>query len=221
MAPRVLVVEGKIAAGKSTLVKILQQRLAPFYRKIVIVPEPVELWESTGALAAFYKDIKGKSYEFQTFVFISRIKVVREAFEKDPDADLYIIERSPYTDYHIFAAMLHKSGHLEDYQMVMYDIWWNMWMRLWPFMITHVLHLDPGVAKCQERNRIRNRTGEDAVDSDYQTKLGAQHDIFFATQCPHPVHTLKSQVNYCTDMDEQDRIVVGIKEFLTRPYTKI
>lgn len=215
MVPKVLVVEGNIAAGKSTLTELLRKRLTPFFHKIVVINEPVELWVSTGALTAFYKDIKGKAYEFQTFVFISRIKAVREAYEKDPDADLYIIERCPYTDYHIFAAMLHKSGGLEDYQMVMYDIWWNEWMRLWPFKITHVIHLAPGIEKCQERNRIRNRTGEDAVDTEYQVRLAKQHEIFLTTKCPHPIYTLSSKIDYRNDMDEQNRIITEVLQFLS------
>lgn len=213
-APKVLIIEGNIASGKSTFVKLLAELLKPFYNKIVVIPEPIELWTSTGALVDFYSDIKGKAYEFQTFVAITRIKTVVEIYDKNKDADLFIIERSPYTDRYIFAEMLHKSGNLTKHQMIKYNIWHDTWMRIWPFMPTHFIHLSPGVEECQKRCKGRLREGEEMVSTEYQEALHKQHIEFFNDKFLYPLFRIEVRDDFRTDNNVQNKLKLEIQTFL-------
>lgn len=212
--PKVLVIEGNIGAGKSTLIEILASELSTQYPKIVTVLEPVELWKSSGALKDFYSDIEGKAYEFQTFAFSTRIIELREKWDKFPDADLYVIERSPYSDRYIFLEMLYQAGKLTDHQMMKFEYWWKVWIYLWPVKPTHVLHLNPGVPACQERTEKRQRVGEDAVDLNYQIGLQNQHRVFLERHCPHPHLSIDTTEDYRIDLDARRKLVDQVKTFL-------
>lgn len=209
--PKVLVIEGAIGAGKTTLLRILEQRL-PF-AKIVTVPEPVEVWKETGALREFYADVKGKAIEFQTFVFATRLQALKQAWKVEPAADLYILERSPFSDKYIFIAMLHQGGLITDAQLARYNLWWESWIDLWPVTPTHFLHLKPSLAACMERTEKRARAGE-TVTKDYQAALMQQHETFFRVHCSQPVLDISDEVDYREPGPAQDQLVQRVHAFL-------
>jgi len=209
----VVVLDGAIGAGKSTLLQILGTELGKKY-KVVTVPEPVDLWTSTGALADFYRDVKGKAYEFQTFTFATRIQKLQEAWENNPDADIYIIERSPLSDRYMFVEMLHDTGHFTDHQLQKYEIWWNVWIKLWPITPTHFIHIHPGLDACMNRVENRAREGENTIDTNYQQNLIAKHEKFFKTRCPCPHLELNCTSDYRPIGPEREQLLEKIKKFL-------
>lgn len=191
----VLVIEGAIGAGKSTLLTTLNNELSKHYN-IVSISEPVDLWVSTGALEDFYKDVAGKGYEFQTFAFCTRVQKVQRMFEENPNADIFIIERSPYSDKYIFLDMLREAGHITPQQVIKYEIWWETWMKLWPFKPTHFIHLNPGLEVCLARKSARSREGESRVDIDYETALINKHQDFFSAHCPYPILEISDDIDF-------------------------
>lgn len=211
----ILVIEGIIGAGKSTLLKILNDELPKFYNKIVIVEEPVKLWEETGALKDFYDDIPRKAYEFQTFTYCTRILALKAAFDKNSDADLFIIERSPFSDRYIFVESLRKAGFITDSQMIKYKIWWDTWFSLWPFEPTHFLYLDPGVDECMRRKEARARTGETRVTKEYQEGIQSNHMIFFKDICKYPVLKLDTKGDYREIGTARDNLINNILTFIS------
>lgn len=196
--PIVVVVQGLIGCGKSTLLEILAQDLRNCGLKVVIIPEPVELWKRVGALMDFYKHmhIHGNACKFQMFAFATRINHVRKTYAKDPNADIYIIERNPESDYYIFAQMLYNDGLFDDVEMEMYKLTWEEWMQMWPFKPTHTLMLDPSVKACMDRVAERARAGEDSIPESYQQKLLAQHEIFIKKHCGTPVYRVQGDADY-------------------------
>ena len=103
-SPKVLVIEGEIGVGKSTLMEILKTFFATVYPnlKVCLIPEPVDRWVEMGALQKFYEDKKGFAFPFQITTFSTRLDCVKDAFKACPDADIYIQERSIITDNLIF-----------------------------------------------------------------------------------------------------------------------
>uniref|UniRef100_A0A8C7A1D5 Deoxyguanosine kinase n=1 Tax=Neovison vison TaxID=452646 RepID=A0A8C7A1D5_NEOVI len=118
--PRRLSIEGNIAVGKSTFVKLLTKAYPEWH----IAPEPVATWQSVQAagtrkaftaqslgnlLDMMYQEPARWSYTFQTFSFMSRLKVQLEPFpEKLLQAKkaVQIFERSVYSDRLHFEALL-------------------------------------------------------------------------------------------------------------------
>ena len=211
---KVCLLEGIIGAGKSTLLQVLETELKTHFNKIIVVHEPVEVWKATGALQAFYADVHNKAYEFQTFAFCTRLQALRDAYNKDPDADLYIIERSPYSDRYMFVKMLQEAGHFSKLQSTMYEQWWSTWMNLWPFKPTHVIHVNPGLEVCMERVQKRARAGEGSVSHDYQTELLKKHMEYFAGECKYPVLDLNNSGDIF-DSNVKNKLVTQVANFLS------
>lgn len=179
--PKFIIVDAVIGAGKSTLLNLLQQKLESKGVCTICIPEPVDIWHETGALQAFYDDIKGQAYDFQTFAYATRCMRVCEYVEANPDADVFIMERSVISDRHLFVKMLQDAEQFTPLQNTMIKIWQDQWDRMLPFQQpTAFLYLAPSLSTTLQRIAQRNRTGE-AVSEDYQRALLARHEEIFGT----------------------------------------
>uniref|UniRef100_A0A673TA33 Deoxyguanosine kinase n=1 Tax=Suricata suricatta TaxID=37032 RepID=A0A673TA33_SURSU len=110
--PRRLSIEGNIAVGKSTFVKLLTETYPEWH----IATEPVATWQNVQAagtqkaytaqrvgnlLDMMYQEPARWSYTFQTCSFMSRLKVLLEPFpekQSRPEKAVQIFERSVYSD---------------------------------------------------------------------------------------------------------------------------
>jgi deoxyadenosine/deoxycytidine kinase len=184
---KVLVVDGFIGAGKTTLIGILSDFLSQKGLKVCTIYEPVDQWKSSGALARFYENVAQRAYEFQTYAFATRVKAIREAYNQNKNADIFILERSIYSDRYVFTEMLKK--HFDKTLTMMYNEWWNLFKEVLPreFWIENVkfIYLRPTLETCMERVHIRDRVEEQsAVSSNYQHDLQIAYDIFMKDKDP-------------------------------------
>ncbi|XP_054583943.1 deoxyguanosine kinase, mitochondrial isoform X2 [Eptesicus fuscus] len=110
--PRRLSIEGNIAVGKSTFVKLLTKRYPEWH----VATEPVASWQNVQAagpqkaistpnpgnlLDLMYREPARWSYTFQTFSFMSRLKIQLEPFPEKvlrAKKGVQIFERSVYSD---------------------------------------------------------------------------------------------------------------------------
>jgi len=176
--PVVILVEGLISAGKSTLIsKCLVPQLEAKGLRVRIIKEPVDKWVDTGILQKFYADPTRWGYSFQTKAFHDRIMEAINVYTKER-ADVYLMERSPYSD-HIFMTTLHENKNVSDMEYDMYKEWWSLWHKLLPFTPDMILYLKTTVENCMERLKIRNRDGESGVSKEYQQQLLSHHDRLF------------------------------------------
>jgi len=173
---KLLIIEGNIGAGKSTFLKILQNRLA-----CQIVYEPHEQWqdiEGTGNLLDnFYKDSTRWAYTFQSYAFITRTLKQKEYALKNPYST-QILERSVFSDRHCFAKNLFESGSMSKLEWSLYLEWFN-----W-FLDDHVkkpdgfIYLKTSPETCYKRLLKRNRKEEEAVPLEYLQKLHNKHEAW-------------------------------------------
>lgn len=199
--PRVVVIDGEIGAGKTTLIDLLGRRLTARGLKTVIVPEPVEEWKRVGILQEFYEEkppeLRGLvAYDFQTYTFVTRVEGTIARVEAEPDADVYLLERSVLTDRFVFMELQRELVGAR--RMEMYDRWWALWSRLMPVRPTHFVYLKPSLENCMTRVVARARDGEVAgpeksseartgaggVSADYQARLREAHEAYL--QGLHP-----------------------------------
>jgi deoxyadenosine/deoxycytidine kinase len=175
-----IIVDGVIGAGKTTVISLIEKKINSDSKlKIKAIYEPVKLWNDTGALQYFYQDIQKNCYEFQTYSYITRIESVIDEIYNAQDADIYLLERSIWTDKYIFMALL--KDYIGDMRMSMYNKWWDMWSYIMPMRVDKWVLLDTSLEESLKRITSRNRDGESAVDKNYQIKLYNKHIEFYNT----------------------------------------
>lgn len=173
-----ILVDGNIGAGKTTLVKLLEAYYNEKGLKTKAILEPVDIWRESGALQYFYGDISGRSYEFQTFTFITRIKRVFEDILSCPNADIYIFERHIWSDRYIFGALLKEQ--FGEVRLKMYEMWWDMWAYIFPLEGRQWVLLATDVDTSYKRIAIRNRGEEtSSVSREYLQQLHDKHKEFY------------------------------------------
>jgi deoxyadenosine/deoxycytidine kinase len=170
--------DGIIGAGKTTLIKLLEENMKKSGYKAKAIYEPVDEWEKSGALKLFYQDIVKHCYEFQTYTFITRVERLLNEIYEEEDIEYYLIERSIFTDKYIFVEML--KDIMGPIRMTMYNKWWAIWKHIMPFQPTLLVLLDTGLEESMNRINERNREGENGkIEPEYQKKLHKQHLDFY------------------------------------------
>lgn len=174
-----IVIDGVISAGKTTLIRLLEDKLNRDNSSIKVqaIYEPVDLWNTTGALQYFYDDVPTRAYEFQTYTYITRIaRIIDEIANKEP-ADVYLLERSIWTDRFIFMELLKE--HVGDLRMTMYAQWCELWSYIMPMRVDKWVFLDTSLEESLRRIKVRNREAETGVSVEYQTALYNKHVEFY------------------------------------------
>jgi deoxyadenosine/deoxycytidine kinase len=156
---RVFIIEGEIAAGKTELTKAIGAELRSRGLKVVLVFEPVHKWREVGVLRKFYDDPSRWGYGFQTYVFATRVLEIVQAVTAEPDADIYLLERSPATDM-IF--MYAQRSLVDPVEMQMYATWCDAFLLMLPIDLpsAKVLYLQTSLKQCMERLASRAREEE-------------------------------------------------------------
>ncbi len=177
--PHIIFVEGNIASGKSTLLGYLNQlNGTPRFGKVQIILEPLDKWQSltdsNGAniLCHFYKNMERFAYSFQSFAFLSRVRLLQEV---DQEADFVFIERSIWSDKMIFAKNCFEQGIMTEIEWNLYNEWFSWMEKLsTPKEMTFLyLRTSPEVTK--GRMIQRQRTEELGVTLEYLTQISEKH----------------------------------------------
>lgn len=111
---RVIAVAGNMGAGKSSLVEWLRQQFAmePFF-------EPNE---DNPYLEDFYGDMQRWALSSQLWFLIRRFNIHRQvAHRAASDPKPLVQDRTIYEDAEIFAAQLHRMGHIDDRDWATYQ----------------------------------------------------------------------------------------------------
>lgn len=154
-----LVVAGNIGSGKTTLTKMLCDRLGlkPFYESV----------EDNPYLEDFYSNMSRWSFPLQIYFLTHRFQTHKMIEQSGASA---VQDRSIYEDAHIFARALFEQGDLDkrDYES---------YLRLYHSMTEHLryptlmIFLKRSLPKLQERIKLRGRDYEQAIPTDYLSRL--------------------------------------------------
>ena len=150
----------------------------PFMKKLLFVEEPVDEWKNgfaSNMLDVFYHDMNRWAFTFQLVTFITRKKTWKEILSLSNHPKV-ILERSIFTDRHVFAPNLHHLGVINDDE-------WQVYCRLWDFVAGNndiepdcILYLRTPAEVCLERIRKRGRGEETGIMLDYLQQLERLHD---------------------------------------------
>lgn len=174
---KIVSIEGNIGSGKSTLLKNLQQ----FYKdntNIVFIREPVDQWSQitnendVTILECFYNNQKKYAFTFQMMAYVSRLKLLKEAFEQNMNT-IIITERSLFTDRYIFAQMLFDTNNIELIEFKIYLQWFDTFANDYPVYKYIYVNTQPDI--CFERINERSRDGENTIELEYLIDCDKYH----------------------------------------------
>jgi len=159
-----ITVAGNIGVGKSTLVKLLADRLEwePVFEAVTENPY----------LADFYTDMNRWSFHSQVFFLSRRLQQHHELLQKDVSV---IQDRSVYEDAEVFARNLYRQGHLSERD-------WLCYLELYQTLATllrspHlVVYLQASVRTLRRRISQRGRGYEQTITDAYLTQLNELYE---------------------------------------------
>ncbi|XP_039180221.1 deoxyguanosine kinase, mitochondrial [Crotalus tigris] len=239
-----LSVEGNIAAGKSTFVRLLR-RAFPEWR---LKPEPVAKWQEVRATAAaapqasppppprdfgnllqmIYRDPSRWSYTFQTYSCLSRLKAQLEPLAAETpktQEPVLVFERSVYSDRYIFAKNLFEIGHMTEIEWIIYQDWHTFLLQTFgdQLALHGFLYLRAPPEVCFERLHWRSRPEEKDLQLPYLEQLHVQHENWLVKKATviHsealrdvPVLILDVTKDFENDPNEQSKLVGQVKTFM-------
>ncbi|XP_040271644.1 deoxyguanosine kinase, mitochondrial-like [Bufo bufo] len=228
-----LSVEGNIAAGKSTFLRLL----CSAQREWCLMEEPLRKWqhvhtasrqEVDNLLQLLYDDPARWSYTFQTLSCMSRFKAQIETSpehllkQREP---IQIFERSIYSDRFVFAKALFDLGHLSELEWTLYQDWHSFLLEKFGkrAALDGIIYLRATPEKCHERLQKRGRKEEATVTEGYLKKLHDQHECWLIERttdvhCQHirdiPVLVLDVEEEFEGDPTVSGHLSNKVKEFV-------
>lgn len=196
-----IIVDGVVGVGKSTLMKILAEEhsMIPFEEPVVDNP----------VLEKFYHDRERYSFPLQTFFLNKRFEHIKKASLLENA----ILDRSIYGDV-IFAKMLNDTKEMSDEEF-------NIYNDLFHHMLKHIqapklmIYLEITVDNAIKRINKRGRDYELIVEREYWERLNKNYTDYFSNYDFSPI--LKINVdNIDFENNEEDRkyVVAKVNEAL-------
>jgi deoxyadenosine/deoxycytidine kinase len=216
----IISVEGNIGSGKSTILRILEEKYKN-NSKIIFLQEPVEEWnkitdkENKTILSKFYENQEKYSFSFQMMAYISRLALIRETIQKNPGV-MIITERCLETDRHVFEKMLYDSGKIEEIEHKIYLRWFDHFAN--EIKVNKIIYLKTSPETSFYRVGKRNREGESSIPLDYLIECNKYHENMIEKISSYgmTILTLESDIDSSLNqniitkwVDEVDSFLVG------------
>jgi deoxyadenosine/deoxycytidine kinase len=161
--PRYIAIEGPIRVGKSTLARVLGDRLAA---QRVIEPE------DNPFLQAFYEGKPGAAFQAQLAFLIRRFDQLR-ALDVGPRSNKTVV-----CDYIFEKDKLFACLNLNDRELDTYNRYYNYFREKLPTPdLVIYLQATPEVLK--KRLKKKNAAGENAISEDYLMEVVRAYEHFF------------------------------------------
>lgn len=159
-----IAIAGNIGAGKSTLVRLLSERLGyrPYYEPVAENPY----------LEDFYRDMPAWAFHSQLFFLSYRVRSHR-ALMDDPHS--VVQDRSLYEDAEVFARNLYERGMLSERDWLTYDGLYKTMTGLLPSPDL-VIYIRASVETLAARIAMRGRGFEATIPAEYLAGLNALYD---------------------------------------------
>jgi deoxyadenosine/deoxycytidine kinase len=203
-AKRLVLVAGNIGAGKTSLAQKLGEKLG--WRT------GFETVEDNPYLGKFYGDMLSWSFHLQVFLLGQRAEQHLQAY-RDPQS--FILDRSIYEDFHIFARALNQLGNLNKQDLHTYERVYKMVVEYlpWPDLL---IFLKAPVDALLKRIKVRGREMEAGITAPYLELLDGFYSDWLANFDLCPVLTISSgDLDFVHHPDHLDIVIGKIEEKLS------
>jgi deoxyadenosine/deoxycytidine kinase len=184
-------VAGNIGSGKSTLTRLLAERLAwrPYYEHV----------DGNPYLADFYARMDRWSFHLQIYFLSKRFQHHQEIMAIPESV---IQDRTIYEDAEIFARNLHENGHLDDRDFENYcELFGIMTQFLEPPDL--LIYLRTSVPVLEDRIRTRGRDYEQTIPTAYLEQLDGHYEDWIARYDLSPVLIVETDARNLVDEEAE------------------
>jgi len=198
-----IIVDGVVGVGKSTLMNILaeERNMVPFQEPVVDNP----------VLEKFYHDRERYSFPLQTFFLNKRFEYIKKAsLLKNA-----ILDRSIYGDV-IFAKMLNDTKEMSDEEFDIYN-------DLFHHMLKHIqapklmVYLEISVDNAINRIQKRGRDYELIVEREYWERLNNNYTNYFANYNFSPILKINvDNIDFENNLEDRKYVLCVINEALNK-----
>lgn len=198
-----VVVAGNIGVGKSTLVKMLCNRLGwePFFEPQAENPY----------LADFYRDMKSWAFHSQVFFLTQRLLAHRKLLDHPTSV---VQDRSVYEDAEVFARNLYLQKHLSERDYLTYGDLYHVLSSFLP-PPDLVVYLRASVDTLMHRIALRGREYEREIQPEYLSNLNVLYEEWIREFAFCPVLAVPADdLDYVAHPRHLDLIVSKVHEKL-------
>jgi deoxyadenosine/deoxycytidine kinase len=184
-------VAGNIGSGKSTLTRLLAERLAwrPYYEHV----------DGNPYLADFYARMDRWSFHLQIYFLSKRFQHHQEIMAIPESV---IQDRTIYEDAEIFARNLHANGYLDDRDFENYcELFDIMTQFLEPPDL--LIYLRTSVPVLEDRIRTRGRDYEQTIPTAYLEQLDGHYEDWIARYDLSPVLIVETDARNLVDEEAE------------------
>lgn len=199
-----IVVAGNIGAGKSTLVRLLSDRLdfKPFY-------EPVS---DNPYLPDFYADMKKWAFHSQLYYLTRRLLIHKELLSV---AGSVIQDRSVYEDAEIFARNLFLQGDISKRDYNVYQDLYHILIKLLP-PPNLIIYLQANVETLEKRIALRSRDYESNIPRIYLERLNILYEEWMNSFTESPILVIPcDSLNLVEDNTHIHKVIEAVRDKLT------
>jgi deoxyguanosine kinase len=161
--PRYIAVEGPIRVGKSTLARVIAERL---HAQRVLEPE------DNPFLRPFYEGEPGAAFQAQMHFLVERFEQLR-ALEVGPNSRKAVV-----CDYLFEKDKLFACINLNDQELAVYNRYYNQFKQFIPTPDL-VIYLQASPEVLKKRLKRKNAPGEMGISDDYMEEVVKAYEHFF------------------------------------------